>query len=144
MRIWRACSLGFLVAACATITKGTTQIVAVNTPGAPGTTCVLSSPTIGTQTVVTPGVLTLQKGRDNIAVRCTKECYQEGAGVIPSNFEGMAAGNIILGGVIGLGVDALSGAMNNYTPEISVQMIPEQGCRVPRAPGSSEPPRRDR
>jgi hypothetical protein len=43
--------------------------------------------------------------------------------------EGMTAGNIILGGVIGLGVDAASGAMNKYTPEIQVIMTPIAGCR---------------
>jgi hypothetical protein len=43
----------------------------------------------------------------------------------------MVAGNIILGGVIGLGVDAVSGAMNKYTPEIQVAMTPMPGCGAP-------------
>ena len=32
-----------------------------------------------------------------------------GSSIIPSNTEAMAAGNVIFGGVIGLGVDAASG-----------------------------------
>jgi hypothetical protein len=135
MRTWfPALFSALLLAACATITRGTTQIVAVNTPGVPGATCTLTSPAIGSRIVITPGTATLQKSKDAISVRCTKECYAEGGGVIASNFEGMAAGNIILGGVIGLGVDAVSGAMNNYTPEIQVLMTPIPGCRPGGAP----------
>jgi hypothetical protein len=119
-----------LLAGCATITKGTTQVVAVNTSGGVGATCTLTSPAIGAQSVVTPDTITLAKGRDNISVRCTKECYQDGAGVISSSFESMSAGNIIVGGLIGFGVDAASGAMNNYTPEIQVVMTPIPGCRA--------------
>jgi hypothetical protein len=129
---WLAAAL--LLAACATITKGTTQAVAVSTPGVPGATCMLSSPTIGTQTVVTPATITLQKGGSNIAVRCTKDCYLDGVGTIPSMLEGMAAGNVLLGGVVGIGVDAASGAMNNYAPDIQVAMTPDPACRAPAPP----------
>ena len=123
--------LAVMLAACATITKGTTQVVAVNTPGVAGASCTLTSPAIGTLTVVTPDTISLPKASDNISVRCSKECYQDGAGVISSNMEGMTAGNIILGGVIGLGVDAVSGAMNKYSPEIQVALIPVPGCGAP-------------
>jgi hypothetical protein len=123
--------LAVMLAACVTITKGTTQVVAVNTPGVAGASCTLTSPAIGTLTVVTPDTISLPKASDNISVRCSKECYQDGAGVISSNMEGMTAGNIILGGVIGLGVDAVSGAMNKYSPEIQVALIPVPGCGAP-------------
>jgi hypothetical protein len=123
--------LALVLAACATITKGTTQVVAVNTPGVAGASCTLTSPAIGSLTVVTPDTISLPKASDSISVRCSKQCYQDGAGVISSNMEGMVAGNIILGGVIGLGVDAVSGAMNKYSPEIQVVMTPVPGCGAP-------------
>ena len=41
----------------------------------------------------------------------------------------MAAGNVLLGGVIGLGVDAASGAMNKYPDLVTVAMVPDQACR---------------
>lgn len=122
-----------LLAGCATITKGTTQAIAVNTPGVTGAQCVLSSSAIGTRTVVTPATLTVEKGQDGITVRCSKECYQEGTSIIASNTEAMTAGNVLVGGVVGLGIDAATGAMNKYTPETSVMMMPIQGCRAPRA-----------
>jgi hypothetical protein len=126
--------LSLLLAACATLTKGTTQVVAVNTPGVTGATCTLTAPAIGTLKVVTPDTVALPKAADNIAVRCSKECYQDGAGVISSNLEGMAAGNIILGGVVGLGVDAATGAMNKYSPEVQVALVPVPGCGAAPAP----------
>ncbi len=120
------------VGGCATITRGTTQLVAIDTPGVPGATCTLASEGIGTQTVVTPASIKLEKSRHNIKVVCKKDCYNDGIGVINSSMEGMTAGNIILGGVIGLGVDAATGAMNRYTPQLQVTMVPIPNCRRPR------------
>lgn len=119
-----------LLAGCATITKGTTQSIAVNTPGVPGAQCTLTSSAIGTKVVTTPGSIVLDKGSDNIAVTCKKECYQDGVGIIQSNTETMAAGNIILGGVVGLGIDAASGAMNRYTADNQFAMTPIAGCKA--------------
>jgi hypothetical protein len=135
MRAVAIISLTVVLAACATITKGTTQVVAVNTPGVAGATCTLSSSAIGTVMVVTPDTVSLPKGWEGVSVRCSKQCYNDGAGVISSNMEGMTAGNIILGGVIGLGVDALSGAMNKYSPEIQVALTPIPGCGAPAVTG---------
>jgi hypothetical protein len=114
---------GLAVAGCATITKGATQVVAVNTPNVPGANCTLTSSAIGTQTVVTPATISLVKGNSDIVVRCTKDCYQDGVGVISSK------GNVYLGGAIALG----TGAANTYTPEIQVLMTPVPGCGLPPA-----------
>jgi hypothetical protein len=119
-----------LLPSCATIVKGTTQTIAINSPGAAGARCQLRSGAIGTVDVVTPATVTLEKSQENITVRCTKECFQDGAGIVTSFTEGLAAGNIIAGGVIGLGIDAASGAMNKYAPETIIVMTPIQGCRA--------------
>ena len=126
------CAAGFALAGCATITKGTSQPVAVNTPGVPGAQCTLSSPSIGSKTVTTPASIVLEKGHDSIQVTCKKECYQDGVTVIASNTETMTAGNLLIGGVVGLGVDAASGAMNKYNEDNQVAMVAIQGCK-PRA-----------
>ena len=130
MRVVCVIACAVWIAGCATIVKGTSQSVAVETPGAPGALCELSSPAIGTQTVKTPATLVLEKSQHNVAVTCRKPCFQDGVGIIPSNSEGMAAGNILVGGVIGLGVDAASGAMNKYADRTTIVMIPVRGCRV--------------
>jgi hypothetical protein len=82
--------------------------------------------------VRTPATITLEKGRESVTVHCTKECYTDGNGVIASDFEPMVAGNIILGGAIGVGVDVASGAMNKYEPEAQVVMTPIPGCGAAR------------
>lgn len=115
---------------CATITKGTTQSVAVNTPGVPGAECTLTSSAIGSKVVTTPASIVLDKGSDNISVVCKKACYQDAVGIIQSNTEAMAAGNVIVGGPIGLGVDAVSGAMNKYTADNQFAMTPIPGCKA--------------
>ena len=127
-----------LLAACATITKGTTQLVAVDTPGVAGAVCTITTNS-GPQTVPTPGTVTLSKGSAALPIQCAKECYATGSSVIPSNAEAMAAGNVILGGVIGLGVDAVSGAINKYPDQVTVAMTPDPACHQappvsPRAP----------
>lgn len=122
------------VGGSATITKGTTQSVSIDTPGAPGASCTLTSAAIGTKTVVTPTSLVLDKGHENIAVTCKKECFQDAVGIIPSHTETMAAGNLLVGGVVGLGVDAVSGAMNKYNDTNQFAMVPNPSCKPGGAP----------
>jgi hypothetical protein len=125
-----ACAAILSFSACATLTKGTTQPVAINTPGAPGAQCTLTSGAIGTKVVTTPATIVLDKSQDAIAVTCRKACFQDGVGIIASNTEAMSAGNIVFGGVVGLGVDAASGAMNKYNADNQIAMVPIQGCRT--------------
>jgi hypothetical protein len=114
---------------CATITKGTTQPVAITTPGVTGAQCTLKSAAIGSKVVSSPATIVLEKSQESIAVVCKKECFQDGTGIISSNTEAMAAGNLIAGGIIGLGIDAASGAMNKYNAENQFAMVPIQGCK---------------
>jgi hypothetical protein len=122
-----------LLAACATITKGTTQVVAIDTPNVPGATCTIQTQN-GPQTVVTPGSVTLNKASNALPIQCVKECYVNGVSMIPSGTESMTAGNVVFGGLIGLGVDAASGAMNKYPDMVTVAMTPDPACRQPAAP----------
>ncbi len=96
--------------------------------------CTLTTGGVGTKYVQTPGSITLEKSKDNIAVSCTKECYFDGGGIIASNLQAITAGNILFGGVIGLGVDAASGAMNEYSSDIQVLMQPDPKCKKPEEP----------
>lgn len=129
IKIFTLLILSVALSGCATITKGTTQSIAVNTPGAPGASCVLTSSAVGTINVVTPATLTVDKSQESIMVRCQKACFQDGAGIITSNTETMTAGNVLVGGVVGLGVDAVSGAMNKYNAQTDVMMVPDPSCR---------------
>jgi len=44
----------------------------------------------------------------------------------------MTALNVVFGGVIGLGIDAASGAMNKYQPGVEVVMSPIPNCGAPK------------
>jgi len=84
--------------------------------------CQLQSPGIGTRMVQTPANITLPKSKHNVAVSCTAQCYSPGVSTLASHTEVMTAGNVLFGGIIGLGVDAASGAMNTYDPGVEVLM----------------------
>ena len=128
-----------LFCGCSTIVKGTEQQVSVNTPGIPGALCQLQSPAIGTRTVQTPANVILPKSKHNVAVSCTAQCYSPGVGTLGSHTEIMTAGNVLFGGIIGLGVDAASGAMNTYDPSVEVIMTPMPGCGAPSRKGRGVP-----
>jgi hypothetical protein len=117
-----------MLAGCSTITTGTTQPVSVVTPGVDGANCELTSPEIGTINVVTPAQAILPKSQYSVKVACHKECYTEGQGLITSTFEEMTAGNLLIGGVVGVAVDASSGAMNKYDPRVEIAMHPVASC----------------
>lgn len=142
MRKLAVLALMLALMGCATITKGTTQTIAVDTPGVPGATCTIQTPS-GPRGLVTPGNVTLDKQSAALPITCTKECYVMGSSMIPSNTESMAAGNVILGGVVGLGVDAATGAMNKYPDLVTVAMTPDPACGSPRQPRRRDRPKND-
>jgi len=123
--------ISICLGSCSTIVKGTKQQVSVNTPGVQGATCQLQSPGIGTRTVQTPGNVILPKSKHNVAVSCTAQCFGPGVGTLASHTEVMTAGNVLFGGLIGLGVDAASGAINKYDPGVEVMMSPVSNCGRP-------------
>jgi len=124
--------LGLLVG-CSTLTTGTTQAVSLVTPGAEGASCELTSPEVGTINVVTPAQVVLSKSQHSVRVSCHKECFTEGQGVVNSTFEEMTAGNLLIGGVVGVAVDASSGAMNKYDEHVQIEMHRVNGCKSKRA-----------
>jgi hypothetical protein len=124
-----------LLIGCATIVKGTTQVVAIDTPGVPGAACTITMQS-GPQLVTTPGSVTLKRGSDPLPISCTKDCYATGQSVIQPGAEDTSGGNWLLGGVIGVGVDIASGAAYRYPDVVTVAMTPDPKCRPggPRMP----------
>jgi hypothetical protein len=64
-------------------------------------------------------------------VSCTAQCYSPGVSTLASHTEVMTAGNVVFGGLIGLGIDAASEAMNTYDSNVEIIMTPLCG-RPPR------------
>ncbi len=116
--------LSILSTGCATITSGTSQTIAVTTDPA-GADCQFTrdGKLVG-RINPTPGVMPVSKATGNIGVSCTREGYQPTVGSVSSEFQAATFGNILLGGVIGVVVDAASGAMNKYPEQVSFVLIP--------------------
>ena len=121
-----AAGVASILSGCATITTGTDQTVAVITVP-PGAVCELTREDITIAVVnPTPGTVTLEKDKDTVTVSCKKDGHFDGIEALAASFRGMTFGNVILGGFIGLGVDAVSGAMHHYPPNVTVVLPPER------------------
>jgi hypothetical protein len=98
----------------ATIVKGTTQPVTINTePTGAACNVVRDGGTIGVVDP-TPGTVQIAKIHRPLYVNCKKSGYEEISQQVHSQFQAMTLGNILIGGIIGFGVDAISGAMYEY------------------------------
>ena len=106
---------------CATIIEGTTQPVSVNTTPQDGAKCTLTN-SEGTWYLTTPGSTTVHKTRHDLTVACTKDGFAGGQTVAKSHMGAATAGNVLAGGLIGMGVDAASGADYYYNSPITVDL----------------------
>lgn len=125
-KVFRVALAGLLLSlgACATAVEGTDQTVTVNTIPS-GASCELTrdGESIGVVNP-TPGSILVDKSKDNVAILCTKQGHEAGTETMASSFQGMTFGNILIGGIIGVGIDAASGAMHYYPDSIEVFLIP--------------------
>lgn len=149
MRIVLVVALASLCGGCATIIRGTTDQIGFNST--PSGAEVHTSNGLG---CVTPCTLTVKKNEEFIAtfekpgflpqqIPVTRQVV--GAGVAAT------AGNVILGGLIGIGVDAATGAGYEHTPNpVSALLQPDvppppqppPPHRAPKGPAVASPPER--
>lgn len=135
-------ALAVMLSGCATIIEGTTQPVSVNTTPEQGAQCTLTN-SQGTWYVTSPGSTTVHKTKTDLDVTCAKSGFQPGHVVAASHLGATTAANVIAGGVIGLGVDAASGANYHYDSPLTVALgapIAAQSTATGgAAPASSSP-----
>ena len=98
--------------------------------------------------VTSPGTVVVKKSKTNVDIRCTKAGFSDGQAVADSGFEPWTLGNILIGGLIGLGIDWGTGGIHKYPSNVQVPMTPSGGASNPppatggpnvaanRAPGS--------
>ena len=111
--------------ACSTLVEGTSQSIQVNTvPTNAKCDLFRNGAVIGT-IQPTPGSVLVKKTKENIMVKCEKDGYQQGSFNNKSDFAGATAGNLILGGIVGIAIDAASGAANKYDGEVTITLQPE-------------------
>ena len=101
----------FVSSGCATIVSGTTQKVSLSSQPSGA-----DAKADGNITVKTPAIITLDRKLDH-TIEFSKEGYKTATVFVRRAFNEMATGNILLGGIIGAGIDAASGSGNKLIPE---------------------------
>ena len=112
-----------LTSGCATITRGTTDTLVINSDPV-GADVKLSNGMSGK----TPATFTLPR-KDNVVVKVEKAGYEPVEVSVTPQVSGAGgagmAGNVLLGGLIGAAVDAGSGAMHDLLPNpVDVRLVP--------------------
>jgi hypothetical protein len=131
----RSLAAGLLLScsACASIVDGTSQEIVVTTTPA-GADCTLVRDGVSVARInPTPGGVTLKKTKRDLTVTCSKPGYQtatffDKSGTAPATF-----GNIVLGGLIGWGIDSAAGADNAYTTPINLTLPPITAATFPQS-----------
>ncbi|MDB5518011.1 MAG: translation initiation factor 2 [Tardiphaga sp.] len=117
MRILVVVAAAAALGGCASATRGTTEQISIaSTPsGAEATIAGLEVPTA----CVTPCVVQAKRNAD-ITVSIAKEGYEPQIIPLTKDVAGSGAagfaGNLLLGGVVGMGVDAVTGAAMDHHP----------------------------
>lgn len=91
----------------------------------------------GTERGVTPLATKVERKKDH-AVVLTKEGFEENQSRVESHLSWWVAGNVILGGVVGILVDVLSGGGYTIEPDaVAVTLKPIEGVATSAAPSLS-------
>lgn len=138
-RVSRVLALACLTgstAACATVTRGTTQTFTIeSTP--PGAEASTSS---GFTCKSTPCTIRMPR-KDPFSVTVSKPGYKSVTAEVESRVAGAGAagmaGNVLVGGLIGITVDATSGATHDLTPNpLKVVLEPVDAAPAAAAPAA--------
>ena len=124
-----------LAQGCATITQGSTQQITVSSTPA-GAEIVVN----GFQRLKTPAVIELSR-KESHQLQISLEGYHREDVEIVKVSNGMVAGNILAGGLVGLAVDYSSGAAYRLVPEvvqITLRPLPEETQKKPISSSESK------
>lgn len=104
----------FFISSCATVTRGTKDTFVINTTPSSATAM-----TSHGYTCVTPCSLSLPR-KESFVVTVKKDGYCDAQGTVTPRTVGAGsagmAGNLVVGGLIGLGTDAVTGATKDLVP----------------------------
>jgi hypothetical protein len=73
----------------------------------------------------TPGNVTISRASGEISVRCERRGYQPGTVAMRASTEPMTHGNAFIGGLVGIAIDAASGAIMRYPGSVHVTLTPD-------------------
>ncbi len=114
-----------LLTGCASIVNGQQQSVSVTTQSKDaelqGAKCSLSNDK-GTWYLTSPGSATVHRSYNELKVSCSMAGQPVGSTAAKSSTTGAVFGNVLVGGVIGAGIDVATGAAYSYPNLIPVTM----------------------
>jgi hypothetical protein len=126
---------------CASATRGTTESISIvsTPPGAMADVSGLDNPAA----CVTPCVVQVKRNAD-ISVSINKPGYEPQVVPLTKEVAGSGAagfaGNVLVGGVVGMGVDAVTGAAMDHKPNpVEVTLQPSRPASAPRPATPSKP-----
>ncbi len=119
------CLLAVTLSGCATIVSGSQQSIFIETPHVQDAECRLTDSKSGSWRLdETPGSVNVAKGNGPMNIVCSKKGYQTAVLQVEEEVAGATMGNIILGGGIGILVDAASGAAQKYPDNVILWLKP--------------------
>ncbi len=129
MRLVAVCAAFSMATGCATITRGTSEAWSVETTPA-GAQVSLSTG----EECVTPCTLKLKR-KASFTVTLLKQGYAKVTTQVISQIAGAGAagmaGNVLVGGIIGVGIDAASGATKELKPNPLVVVLEADDSKPP-------------
>lgn len=108
--------IAIALSGCATIFKGTNQDIRITSTPANATVVIKTSGGVEVFNGTTPATAKLPKKKEYI-VTVKMDGYKETNVMVNQGFEAWTIGNLLCGGVIGLVIDAVDGAMWKLEPD---------------------------
>ena len=122
-----------LLPGCATIIEGRTQRITVETDP-PGASCAYYIEGKRVADIIsTPGNAIIRKSAEDLVIICGKEGFATTRLDNKASAAGAVAGNFLIGGLIGAGVDIATGAANKYIEAVRIE-LPADAATVGRPP----------
>lgn len=118
-----AISAAIALDGCAIIVSGPSQPIKVSTAPEAGADCTLTNPR-GQWHVVSPGEVRVLRSKYDMKITCTKDGWSSEPGTIPSKFNGWVLGNVLIGGIVGIIIDASNGASSKYPQTYDMKLTP--------------------
>ena len=109
---------------CATLMHGTKQDLGISSQPTNARVTIDNKP-LGS----TPVIAKLSRG-DNHIVKIELDGYAPFEATLTKKVSGWVWGNVVLGGLIGLAVDAITGGLYNLTPDQIAGQLARQGASV--------------
>lgn len=110
--------------ACSTIVNGSNQSLDLSTGAVAGANCILTggSNFKVNETFTTPARVEVPRSKKALEMACSKAGYKDATETIYSKIEATTGGNLLLGGPIGAGIDAATGALYKYPETVVLEM----------------------